>query len=233
MSDMGPDMTDVEEFLGNLESPFESVDYGESDDILDQPAGPIEDDSSPQGIPASVIGDGTCIVCGAPTFRPPGLTKAGHKKRAPKYCNLHAPNARIQTEGPSLKGVESQLVNIQEELADDIRLLATVTGPMLPVTGMYMYNQADPFTKAIIKLAGTNKTALRILHRAATISPIYTVAETLAGTAYAVQVDTKGADPHNMIGRRLKVAKAYDEINQADQPGPGSYAPPPRYNGVQ
>lgn len=189
---------------------------------------PFEDATQP-------LGDGTCVVCGAPTFRPPGLTAAGHKKRTPKYCDLHAKNATVSPDGPRLKGVESQLQRIQEELADDLRLLATLAGPLLPVTGMYLFEAADPFTISILKLAKNNTRIIRVLHRAAQVAPIYTVAETVAGTAYAIQVDTKGADPHSTIGKRLKVERAYNAI-YADQEAPPEaqvFAGPPRYSGVQ
>lgn len=227
------------EFLGDVESNgsvatdfglFNSVEYNDTN--LDEPL-----DTPPEfGSREERIGDGECVVCGTPTFRPPGLTKAGHKKRVPKYCDLHAPNLRVQTERPVPKGMESQLQRVQDELADDIRLLATLAGPLLPVTGMYLYGQADPFTIALIKLAKNNQTALRILHRAAQVAPIYTVAETIAGTAYAVQVDTRGADPHNAIGRRLRVGQAYEAVYGTGEESTGSqqlFTGPPKYSTVQ
>jgi hypothetical protein len=133
--------------------------------------------------------------------------------------------------------MESQLQRIQEELADDIRLLATMAGPLLPVTGYYLFDHADPFTTAILKLAKNNTRVLRVLHRAAQVAPIYTVAETVAGTAYAVQVDVKKADPYNVIGKRLGVARAYDAIYATDEStnGNGSnptVSPPPRYSTI-
>jgi hypothetical protein len=197
---------------------------------------PMKDESFFEDATAT-IGDGSCIVCGAPTFRPPGLTRAGHKKRVPKYCDLHSPNVRISSQRPSSPGMESQLQRIQEELADDIRLLATMAGPLLPVTGYYLFDHADPFTTAILKLAKNNTRVLRVLHRAAQVAPIYTVAETVAGTAYAVQVDVKKADPYNVIGKRLGVARAYDAIYATDEStnGNGSnptVSPPPRYSTI-
>jgi len=47
----------------------------------------------------------------------------------------------------------------------------------------------------------------------AQVAPIYTVAECVAGTAYAVQVDLQKADPHNTIGQRLGVSRAYDTVH--------------------
>ena len=211
--------------------------------IPDAPMPEPEDDSLFGDI-SQPVGDGECLVCGAPTFRPAGLTASGRKKRTPKYCDLHARKPGVQTERSSFAGVESQLRRVQEELADDLRLLGTLAGPLFPVTGYYVFEHADPFTIAILKLAKNNTRVLRVLHRAAQVAPIYTVAECVAGTAYAIQVDTKKADPHNMVGQRLGVSRAYDAVYpeeaQTKVNGNGNwndssyFAPPPRYGvGVQ
>jgi hypothetical protein len=200
----------------------------------------MPDDSDGQaglfGDVSQPVGDGQCDVCGAPTFRPPGLTKTGRKKRAPKYCDLHATNSRISNERPSTLGLETELRRIQGELADDLKLLATLVGPLFPVTGYYVFEQADPFTAAILKLAKNNTRVLRILHRAASVAPIYEVAQTVAGTAYAIQVDTKKADPHTTVARRLGVTRAYDTVYPEDTnnvSSNGNFAGPPVYQTVQ
>jgi hypothetical protein len=187
------------------------------------------------------VGDGSCVVCGAATFRPPGLTKAGHKKRAPKYCDLHNPKLRVSNERSFTQGLdgESQLKRIQEELADDIRLLGVMAGPLLPVTGVYVFENADPFTIALLKLCKNNTRALRVLHRAASVAPIYEVAKDVAGVAYAVQVDMKKMEAHTTIGQRLGVARAYDTVYSESTPGNGNNIAtngsmgPPRYATVQ
>jgi hypothetical protein len=165
------------------------------------------------GLDGTTIGDGVCESCGGPTFRPPGLTPSGSKKRVPKRCDSCRKNVSVSSPGSSTKGMESQLRRVQEELADDVRLLAMMAGTIMPVTGYYLTVQADPFVTAILKLCKNNQRMLRVLHRAAQVAPIYTVAETLAGTAWATQVDLKGADPHNMISRRLGVEAAYEEVH--------------------
>lgn len=246
MSDSEP--FDLESFLGDVptepstngSSPTEDVPLFEVSDIeveeilRESREPPLKDGFFDDA--TDTIGDGTCVVCGAPTFRPPGLTKAGHKKRVPKHCDLHSPNVRIPTTGPMSSGVESQLKRIQEELADDVRLLATMAGPMLPVTGYYMFDRADLFTTALLKLVKNNPRFLRVLHRAAQVAPVYSLAECIAGTAYAVQVDTKKVDPHNVIGSRLGVARAYDAIYLTDDSNTtgvdNSTVKPPRYSMV-
>src|SRR5215471_8593131 len=101
----------IEAFLGNiadLNGTSENYDTPFFGDVVieDVPAEPPPDTPPPLdegGIfdgATTKIGDGECLVCGSPTFRPAGLTKAGHRKRVPKYCDLHAPNNRISQEGP-------------------------------------------------------------------------------------------------------------------------------------
>jgi len=158
-----------------------------------------------------IVGDGECKVCGAPTFRPPGLTKGGQRRRAPKFCDLHNPKApRPPLVGGSLG---PDLAKIQEELGDDIRLLGILAGPLFPTTGYYVTENADQFTVALLKLAKNNQRILRVLHRAAQVAPVYTVAEFVAGTAYSVQVDTGRADPHSTIAKRIGVSRAYDAVH--------------------
>jgi len=243
MSDVEPDpldFADLEEFLGDVtkvKEPDEPpLDFG--DPVIEQytESPPFDQDESLFGDISQPVGDGTCDVCGAPTFRPPGLTSAGRKKRVPRRCDLHARKPGVQAERPDLSGVESQLRRVQEELADDLKLLGTLAGPLLPVTGYYVFEHADPFTIAILKLAKNNTRILRVLHRAAQVAPIYTVAECVAGTAYAVQVDTHKADPHNTVARRLGVSRAYDSVYPPDNNSnieTNGFVPPPHYTGVQ
>lgn len=201
--------------------------------VEEEPFNAGEQGEDPFAEATTPVGDGSCIVCGAPTFRPPGLTKAGHRKRTPKYCDMHDPKLRVSQEGPQFIGVESQLQRIQEELADDIRLLGTLAGPLFPVTGMYVFLRADPFTIALIKLCKNNQRALKVLHRAASIAPVYEVAKDVAGVAYSIQVDTRKADPHNTVSQRLGVDKVYDtvfpeQINNGSMPAQ-PFAGPPHY----
>jgi hypothetical protein len=201
------------------------------EDILDLPLG---DD-----LPPVKVGDGSCVVCGAPTFRPPGLTKAGHRKRTPKYCDIHNPKLRVPQDGPEFTGVENQLKRIQEELADDLRLLGVMAGPLLPVTGVYVFENADPFTVALLKLCKNNQRALRILHRAASVAPVYEVAKVSAGAFYAMQVDMHRLDPHNTVSQRLGVARAFDTVYPEQSPGnvnnvtTNGTVGPPRYATIQ
>lgn len=222
-------------FLGTVDSPTPDEDPWTSVTIgppTDETPPPFEDATTP-------IGDGQCVVCGAPTWRPAGLTSTGRKKRIPKYCDLHTPGKNIS--GATASRIESQLQRVQDELADDMKLLGMLTGPMFPVTGYYITEHAEPFTTAVLKLCKNNQRMLRVLHRAAQVAPIYTVAETVAGTAYSVQVDQQKADPHNTIASRLGVERAYNAVYPSSNLGTSpnartnnnnGYRPPPRYTTV-
>lgn len=227
-----PDVIDL--FLGTVDN-FSAAEYTVPEEIKDLPPEdiPVEDDIK--------VGDGSCVVCGAATFRPPGLTAAGHKKRAPKYCDLHNPKLRISKERSVPSGMEgvAQLQKIQDELADDLRLLAVMAGPLLPVTGMYVWENADPFTAALLKLCKNNQRALRVLHRAATVAPIYEVAKDCAGVFYAIQVDMKKVEPHNTVSQRLGVERVYDTVYPEESTGSQNNVAnngtqgPPRYAPAQ
>ena len=194
-------------------------------------------DLGPPEETVSSIGDGNCHVCGAPTFRPPGLTKTGRKKRAPKYCAIHDPTLAVTGE-PTFQGgdLPSDLRRVQEELADEMRLLGMMTGPFLPVTGVYILEQADPFTQALVKMAAKNPKVMRVLYRTSQVAPFYQVLKTIGGTARAVQVDTQGANPHDTVGEWLGVARAADAVFNSNVPPSNTspiinngYGPPPRY----
>lgn len=235
-------LADITAFLGDYQTGHTEVAPPETEGFADltfsetsPPPADIEADIvEDQGTETDTgtIGDGACTVCGAPTFRPPGLTATGRKKRAPKYCDLHTPSRRISDKGTQSSNVESQLQKVQEELADDLRLLAALLGPMLPVTGYYVFEAADPFTNALLKLAKNNTRVLRVLHRVAQVAPIYEVSRTVAGTAYSIQVDLQRADPHSLAGERLGVARAYDSVYPEEVTNTVSrngWQGPPRY----
>lgn len=185
-----------------------------------------------------IEGDGECVVCGAPTFRPPGLTRGGNRKRVPKLCDEHAPKKETtstSTGGSKTTGIDPSLVRIAEELADDMKLLGTFAGVMYPVTGYYIIDNADPFTIALVKLAGKNPAILRVLHRAAQVAPIYSVLQTVAGVAVAVQVDMNKIDPHSFAATHTGVERAFNDVypdGKESSNGFGGTTPPPRFRTV-
>lgn len=196
--------------------------------FFDQDEGPIK------------IGDGECAVCGGPTFRPPGLTRTGRQKRAPKYCDLHNPQVIGKQKEFATQELDGQLRKIQGELSDDLMLLGTLSGPFFPVTGMYVIDNAEVFTAAVLKLCKNNPRLMRNLHRAAQVAPIYQLLRFGAGVGISVQTDQKKADPYSMVAQRLGVSRAYDLVyaNSTSNSSPSgatnlNFSGPPKYATVQ
>lgn len=240
MSDIGP----LDLPLGEIEienAPWISATVEDTTEpVTDVPVSDNIEDGGVFDGATTPVGDGACSVCGAPVFRPPGLTPTGRRKRVPKYCDLHNPKVRVGPvfdDGFTRANVDSQLRRIQEELADDVRLLGTLAGPMFPVTGYYIFDGADSFTLALLKLCKNNSRMLRVLHRAAQVAPVYEVAKFGAGIGIAVQVDNKKHDPHSGAARRLGVEYAYSQVYPSDTPqypsNNNGYTPPPKYATVQ
>lgn len=222
----------IEDFLGDLED-FSTTSVG-TDDL-----GPIEDAPAPE-TPPIIIGDGVCRICGAPTFRPPGLTKSNQRKRAPRYCELHSPSRQLR-DGKSQATLDAEGKRIADELADQWRLAGTLIGPALPVTGLFMVDTADAFTSALLRLCKNQQTVMKFLYRTAQVAPLYQVAKELGGIARSVQVDLSQADPHDSASKALGIDKVYDAVYEKttvnmSQRNDGNmnatannFVPPPRY----
>lgn len=233
---LGVDFNENGNSEGGRFSPLGSFDLGDDD-------APIEEPSFGQDEEPIKIGDGECAVCGAPTFRPPGLTRTGRAKRAPKYCDLHNPKLNKERRlGPDYSGqdLEQQLRKIQSELSDDLMLLGTLTGPLFPVTGMYIIDNSDAFTTALLKLCKNNPRLMRSLHRAAQVAPVYQLLRFGAGVGIAVQTDQQKIDPHGPMAQQLGVSRAYDmvypdaKINSTPSTSSNSnFSGPPRYATVR
>jgi len=232
------DFTENGKSEGSQFSPLGSFDVDAED-------APTEDSFLDQDEEPIKIGDGECAVCGAPTFRPPGLTRTGRAKRAPKYCDLHNPKLNKERKlGPDFapQDLEGQLRKIQGELSDDLMLLGTLTGPLFPVTGMYIIDNSDAFTTALLKLCKNNPRLMRNLHRAAQVAPIYQLFRFGAGVGVAVQTDQKKVDPYGPMAQRLGVSRAYDMVypdlnsssSSSSSSGPNSnFSGPPKYATVR
>lgn len=210
MSEVSPE----NEFLGDVTNSASNgseppPDFANSRFGVEEPT--PESESAPP-FEEPIKGDGTCAVCGAPTFRPPGLTKAGRRKRIPKYCDLHTRNVRVQEEPPDPVRLESQLRQIQQELADQLKLAGILTGPLFPVTGYYIQDNADMFVTALLQTTRDKERLLKILYRAAKVAPIYRLLEFGAGVGVSMQVDQKKHDPHSTFARHLGVERSYEAI---------------------
>jgi hypothetical protein len=198
------------EFLGEVNDTSDVMPDMESDFTGDTPSFTV---GLEEIIEDPIQGDGSCVICGAPTFRPPGLTPGGNRKRVPKFCDDHDPKRQARNEKIlKERGIDPALNRVAEELADDIKLFGAMAGYVYPVTGYYLLANADPFSTALVKLAAKNPRLLRVLHRAAQVAPVYTIAQTVAGVAVAVQVDMNKMEPHSFAAERTGVDRAFDAV---------------------
>jgi len=234
------DSVDFESFLGDYSTePLAgtqtiSGEAGSSDDMV------WESSEDPPSVDDTPVGDGQCVICGAPTFRPEGLTAKGYRKRVPKFCDLHQPpkdrpkqRDTYDFAGASLEG---ELRKVQQNLEDEIAVLATSTALFFPVTGYYMLDNAEIFTTAFLQMCRNKPRMIRMAQKVATALPLYNVAKYGAGVAASLQVDQKRIDPHSSMCHSLGVDRAYDAIHQAssshsgypstngNQPGPPQYS---------
>lgn len=159
------------------------------------------------------IGDGTCAECGAPTFRPPGTTATGRKKRTPKYCDLHGKREASNTERPKSQGLETRLKALQVDLSDNMKTAGAICGAVLPVTGYILVEDSDDFTNAIIRLARRHPRALLALEKAAEVGPGVVVGKELLKLGVALQVDGGKLQPDAIPSKYLGVERVYNEVH--------------------
>lgn len=61
---------------------------------------------------------GTCAECGKPTFRPPGITPKGRRKRIPKYCADHTARPTSNAPSPSRRSKHKGNVDIADGMTE-------------------------------------------------------------------------------------------------------------------
>lgn len=203
--------------------PSDNEDFQE-EQSFDQPTEKVE--SGP-------LGDGECVVCGAPTYRPEGKTRSGQRKRIPKYCEEHNPKNKIgKPDGPILA---SRLKALHTDLADNVRLVGALTGPVLPVTGYIILEDAEAFTQAALNLAKRHPKVLKALEKAAQVGPGITVGRFMVKIGVAMNVDSGRMQPQSPISNMMGVYEAWKIVHPdlAQQNGNVMSEPPPHYSVIQ
>lgn len=168
----------------------------------------------------------SCKICGVDVVKPVG------RKRGPFYCEQHQPEpgrARAASKKPPAK-----LRDLQESLADNVRLFGALIGPVLPTTGYLVLDQSDDFTKAVIELAKDKPKVLQALAMASQVGPAVGVARFVMSAAVAVMVDTGRLPPEALLVNVLPVGRAYAATHPQPEPtgGTTASAPPPRFSTV-
>lgn len=183
------------------------------------------------------LGDGECVICGAPTFRPEGLTRGGQRRRVPKFCEDHNPKTRVtpaQAERSSALKTESRLKALHTDLADNIRLVGALAGPVLPVTGYIILEDAEAFTQAALNLAKRHPKIIGALEKAAQVGPGITIGRFMVKLGVAMNVDSGRMQPDSAISNMMGVYAAWQVVHPDLAQANGTTATsPPRYSVVQ
>lgn len=204
------------------------------DELLEVENESIPSEDKPEPLPDEPLGDGECAVCGAPTYRPEGKTRSGQRRRIPKFCSEHATGSKV-SDKPDPRKMESRLKALHTDLADNVRLVGALTGPVLPVTGYIILEDADAFTQAALNLARKHPRILGALETAAQIGPGITVGRFMVKLGVAMNVDSGRIKPDAAISTFMGVWEAYQIVHPdiANQMNTNPTGPPPKYSVVQ
>lgn len=118
---------------------------------------------------------------------------------------------------------------LQAALSSEMFKIGALVGLAVPVTGYYIGQESDNFTKAIVKLSAKHPEWIEALEHVADIGPGITVGRTALGIGAAFAVDRGRADPEKKAMMFLGVYSAWRAVNApGDDTEEGSaYSPPP------
>lgn len=126
--------------------------------------------------------------------------------------------------------LQKKLDTLQTRLSQEMFMGGTMIGMGLHVTGYYICQESDAFTKAVVELASTRPEWVEALEHIANIGPGLIVGRTVLGMGAALAVDRGRADPEKQFMKFLGVTQAYLAVNgegEGSMNGVSSYRPPP------
>jgi hypothetical protein len=123
----------------------------------------------------------------------------------------------------------ARITNIQKKLSGEMFQIGTMAGLVVPVTGYYIAQESDNFTRAIVELASRRPEWLRALEQVADIQPGLVVGRTVLGIGASLAVDRGRADPEKQMMRFLGVYSAWQAIHSpnGERAEGSAYRPPP------
>lgn len=113
---------------------------------------------------------------------------------------------------------------LQRKLSGEVFTVGSMAGFAVPVTGMYICQESDAFTKAVVELASKRSEWVTALENIADIQPGLVVGRTAFGIGAALAVDRKRAEPDSRIMMALGVYQAWKSINDKIEPGEAGHA---------
>lgn len=133
--------------------------------------------------------------------------------------------------------IQKKLDLLQVKLSKEMFMGGTVLGMGLPVTGYYICQESDGFTKAVVELASSRPEWVEALEHIADLGPGIAIGRTVLGMGAALAVDrtkeaaAKQERAERQFMRFLGVYAAYQAVNSEGErgvPQNGSrYSPPP------
>lgn len=125
---------------------------------------------------------------------------------------------------PALKRLDT----LQKRLSSEMFQAGAMVGFGLPVTGMYVCQESDAFTKAVVQLASSRVEWIEALEHIADIQPGLVVGRTVVGIGASIAVDRERIPPDRKFLQFLGVTSAYLKIQEhVDTEEGNAYQPPP------
>lgn len=124
---------------------------------------------------------------------------------------------------------KAKLDSLQKRLSSEMFQAGAMVGFGLPVTGMYVCQESDAFTKAVVQLASHRAEWLEALEHLADIQPGIVIGRTVVGIGAAIAVDRERIPPERKFLQFLGVTSAWLKIQEhVNTPEEGNaYQPPP------
>jgi hypothetical protein len=132
--------------------------------------------------------------------------------------------------------LQKKLDTLQARLSQEMFMGGTVLGMGLPVTGYYICQESNGFTKAVVELASSRPEWVEALEHLADLGPGITIGRTVLGMGAALSVDrakdeeTRKARLDKAFMKFLGVYSAYQAVHgegKGQSNGASSYSPPP------
>lgn len=129
-----------------------------------------------------------------------------------------------------------KLDSLQKKLSGEMFSAGAMIGMGLHTTGLYICQESDTFTKAVIELAATRPEWVAALENVANLQPGLVIGRTALGLGAAFAVDRGRLDPEKQFAKFLGVYSAWKQHADPDnaqrvegsayvEPPAGSFVP--------
>jgi hypothetical protein len=142
--------------------------------------------------------------------------------------------SRSGSPGRGRRPAAKRLEGLQKRLSSEMFQAGAMVGFGLPVTGYYVCQESNAFTKAVVQLASSRREWVEALEHIADIQPGIVIGRTVVGIGASIAVDRGRIEPDRKFLQFLGVTAAWmalknpnlqTEEGNAYQPPPSSFAP--------